>query len=180
MEAHDLQRRMLDDTWQLSWFRSPPRRRTRSAGAMTSHRLSSRGPTVVTLLGLVVGATLLLPACSGCESAELAATPIGRSALGGPVTLEARLTSGGSPVRGAAVIFFVLSDGQNTTSRGRAIGDGITDSDGFARVSFSRGLAALEPPSYVINGYSVEFRATGSVPGREGELCRTQGEFLFV
>ena len=66
-----------------------------------------------------------------------------------------------------------------TSSRSRSVGDGITDAQGVARMSFSRGLAALVPPTYVIHGYGAEFRFTGSVPGRENELCRAQGEFLF-
>ena len=65
-----------------------------------------------------------------------------------------------------------------TTSKGRLIGAVDTDADGFARLSVSRGLASLEPPYYVINGFSAEFRFTGSVPGRE--LCRTKGEFVFA
>ena len=133
------------------------------------------------MLALLVVASFALEACSGwgCDDTELVVTPIDRSALDGPATLEARLTSRGDPVRGAALTIFVLRDGPNTTSRGRAIGHGDTDAEGFVRLSFSRGLAAIEPPPYVIHGYSAEFRFTGSVPGRKGELCRAQGEFEF-
>lgn len=135
------------------------------------------------LLPLFIAATtFVLGACSfrGCDSTKLAVTPIDRSGLDGPVTLEARLTSGGDPVRGAAVSFFILRDGAMTTAKGRVIGAVDTDADGFGRLSISRGLASLEPPYYVINGYSAEFRFTGSVPGREGDLCRAQGEFVFA
>lgn len=134
------------------------------------------------LLAVLVVASSALGACSGwgCDDTELVVTPIDRSALEGPVTLEARLTSGGDPVRGAALTMFVLRDGPNTTSKGRAIGHGDTDADGYLRLSFKRGLAAIEPPPYVIHGYSAEFRFTGSVPGRKGELCRAQGEFEFA
>ena len=141
-----------------------------------------RKGTANALIALLVVASFALQACSGwgCDDTELVVTPIDRSALEGPVTLEARLTSGGDPVRGAALTMFVLRDGPNTTSRGRAIGHGDTDADGYLRLPFKRGLAAIEPPPYVIHGYSAEFRFTGSVPGRKGELCRAQGEFEFA
>jgi hypothetical protein len=128
---------------------------------------------------LLVAATLLLPACSGCDRTDLKVTPVGRAALDGPVTLEARLTTGGDPVRAAPISFFLLSTGPMTTAKGRLIGGADTDDDGFARISFRGGLAALEPPNYVIHGYSAEFRVRGSVPGRENELCRSRGEFEF-
>ena len=133
------------------------------------------------LLVFLVAASFGSEACwGGCDDTDLVVTPIDRSALDGPVTLEARLTSGGDPVVGAALTMFVLRDGPNTTSRGRAIGHGDTDADGYLRLPFKRGLAAIEPPPYVIHGYSAEFRFTGSVPGRKGELCRAQGEFEFA
>ena len=133
-------------------------------------------------MALLCAATPVLGACSGrgCDSTNLAVTPIDRSSLESPVTLEARLTSGGDPVGGAAVSFFVLRDGPMTKSRSRLVGAADTDANGVARLSFSRGLASLEPPDYVIHGYSAEFRFTGSVPGREGDLCRAQSEFVFV
>jgi hypothetical protein len=141
-----------------------------------------RRGTAVALLPLLIVATFVMGARSfrGCDSTKLAVTPIDRSGLDGPVTLEAQLTSGGDPVRGAAISFLVLSDGPMTTSKGRVIGAVDTDADGFARLSFSRGLAALEPPYYLINGDSAEFRFTGSVPGREGDLCRAEGRLVFT
>lgn len=141
-----------------------------------------RRGTAVALLPFLCAATFVLGGCSfrGCDSTKLAVTPIDRSGLDGPVTLEAQLTSGGDPVRGAAISFFVLRDGPMTTAKGRLVGGADTDADGFARLSFSRGLASLEPPYYVINGFSAEFRFTGSVPGREGDLCRTKAEFVFA
>jgi hypothetical protein len=130
---------------------------------------------------LVVAATALLPACAGwqCSKARLALTPIDRSGLGGPVTLEVRLTSGGDPVRGAPISFFVLWEDPDNPDRGRLIGHADTDTDGFARLSFERGLAALQP-TYAVNGFSAEFRATGAVPGRENDFCRAQGKFKFT
>ena len=143
---------------------------------------SRRRRTAVALLPFLCAATFVLGGCSfrGCDSTKLALTPIGRSGLDSPVTLEARLTSGGDPVRGAAISFFLLRDGPMTTAKGELIGAVDTDANGFARLSFPRGLAALKPPYYVINGFSAEFRFTGSVPGREGDLCRTKGEFVFT
>ena len=81
---------------------------------------------------LVVAATALLPACSGwqCSKARLALTPIDGSGLGGPVTLEVRLTSGGDPVRGAPISFFVLWEDPDNPDRGRLIGHADTDTDG--------------------------------------------------
>ena len=69
--------------------------------------------------------------------------------------------------------------GPTTTAKGELSGAVDTDANGFARLSVSRGLAALVPPSYVNNGSSAEIRFTGSVPAREGDLCRTRGEFVF-
>ena len=136
-------------------------------------------PTALAVL-LVLG-TFVWDGCSRwrCQSARLAVAPIGRSGLEGPVTLEARLTSGGDPVRGAAIAFFVLWEDPDVPNRGRSIGSANTDAEGFARVSFQRGLAALQP-TYPVNGYSAEFRATGSVPGRANEVCRAQGKFTFT
>ena len=61
-----------------------------------------RRGTAVALLPFLCAATFVLGGCSfrGCDSTELAVAPIDRSGLDGPVTLEARLTSGGDPVRG--------------------------------------------------------------------------------
>jgi hypothetical protein len=153
----------------------------RPCGTLRKVAGSARRRASTALLVLLVAGSFASEACSGgCDHTDLVVTPIDRSALDGPVTLEARLTSGGDPVRGAAVTMFVLRDGPNTTSKGRAIGHGDTDADGYLRLFFKRGLAAIEPPPYVIHGYSAEFRFTGSVPGREGELCRAQGEFEFA
>ena len=132
-------------------------------------------------MALILAATVLLPACSGlhCNNARLSVTPIDRSGLDGPVTLEVRLTSGGDPVRGAPISFFVLWEDPEIPDRGRLIGHADTDADGFARISFQRGLAALQP-TYAVNGYSAEFRATGAVPGRENDFCRARGKFTFT
>ena len=139
-----------------------------------------RGTSTAFVVVLVLG-TFVWDGCSRwkCQSARLAVTPIERSGLEGPVTLEARLTSGGDPVRGAAISFFVLWEDPEVPNRGRSIGGADTDADGFARISFQRGLAALQP-TYPVNGYSAEFRAPGSVPGRENEFCRAQGRFTFT
>jgi hypothetical protein len=69
---------------------------------------------------LIVAATILLPACSGwhCSNARLTVTPIDRPGLDGPVTLEVRLTSGGDPVRGAPISFFVLWEDPEIPDRG--------------------------------------------------------------
>lgn len=123
-----------------------------------------------------------MAACSpwSCDQTRLEVTPIDRSALTGPVTLEARLTAGGDPVRRAPILFFILwAERRQGQAAGRVVGDATTDADGLARISFRGGLAALEPADVII-GYSAEFRFTGSVPGRENELCRSQGEFEFA
>ena len=132
------------------------------------------------LIAMLVLVSNAVEACSpGCDVTELTLTPIDRSALDGPVTLEARLTVDGDGVQGAAVVFFVLRTGLNTNTKGRAIGNATTDTKGLARISFRAGLASVEPPPYVIHGYSAQFRSTHAVPGRENELCTARGEYEF-
>ncbi len=134
------------------------------------------------MLTLLLATILSLPACSGwrCDGTNLVVTPIDRSALTGPVTLEARLTSGGDAVRGAPISFFIRwAESRKGPIGGRVVGGATTDADGIARTSFRGGLAALEPTDVII-GYSAEFRFTGSVPGRENQFCGSQGKFEFA
>ena len=128
----------------------------------------------------VVLASLPMQACLGrnCESTKLTLKPIDRTALNGPVTLEARLTSGGQGIVGAPIAFFVQFSQEDAKS-GLSVGGADTDAEGYARRTIKEGLAQFAPLRPV-DGYTAEFRIRGSVPGRENQLCRSRGDYRFT
>ena len=168
-------------SWGLGWVHGPVELAMLLTPSALKGRLTGllRGSPSTSMRAVLLSMVLPLGACSNCDGTNLAVTPINRSALTGPVTLEARLTSGGDPVRGAPILFFIRWEGSEKVGGGRRIGSADTDARGFARISFQNGLAKLQPSS-AVTGYAAEFRVIGSVPGRENELCRTQSEFEFA
>ncbi|MEU0882022.1 hypothetical protein ABZ345_25695 [Lentzea sp. NPDC005914] len=106
------------------------------------------------LVLLAVAASTAVTACSAfCTSTSLEARP----ASGTPLTLEAVLTSDGSPVSGGRVAFYTRATGPNGGEEGRLIAQATTDSSGVARHVVQGGRAALDYPGATLNGYKATF-----------------------
>lgn len=106
------------------------------------------------LVLLAVTASTAVTACGAfCTDTALEARP----ATGTPLTLEAVLSSDGSPVAGGRVAFYTRATGPGGGEEGRLIAQATSDSSGVARHVVQGGKAALEFKGATLNGYKATF-----------------------
>lgn len=106
------------------------------------------------LVLLAVTASTAVTACGAfCTDTALEARP----ATGAPLTLEAVLSSDGSPVAGGRVAFYTRATGPGGGEEGRLIAQATSDSSGVARHVVQGGKAALEFKGATLNGYKATF-----------------------
>lgn len=115
------------------------------------------------LLALAAVATSTTASACGafCTDTALEARP----ASGTPLTLEAVLTSDGSPVAGGRVAFYTRATGPAGGEEGRLIAQATTDSSGVARHVVQSGKQALAYEGATLNGYRTTFDNLDEVNG---------------
>ncbi|CRK54980.1 hypothetical protein [Alloactinosynnema sp. L-07] len=107
---------------------------------------------------------LVLFALAGCSAfcSDTAISVVPPNVGSGPVTFEAKLTSGGDPVAGARLDFYILAKGANG-EEGHLAGQGTTGGDGVARVVVDR--SSLDRPGATLSAVEVTFDSLAEING---------------
>jgi hypothetical protein len=114
-----------------------------------------------------------------CTDTDLTTPPIHFFGSREPLTFTATLTSDGTPVAGADVIFFVyrLAASQAASSEvGFNIGSGTTDAGGLARYTQKGGIEGLVHSNDRLTGYEAQYRPVAKVGGIQYCGARSRGE----
>lgn len=130
--------------------------------------------------GLLLAAPLLtscgiVPGTSGCEPASIEVAEAAASTGDEPFALTARLTSGGEPVAGADLDFYLVRSRDGEDQAPEYDGTRTTDADGLAERRYEGGSEdILASTTETLESYWVAYDANGDIDGTE--YCGTDSE----